>query len=147
MPLPTISGEFRVAADPELRYAASGVAVCKIRAVASHRKKNDDDTWVDSNTLWTSLTIFKDAAEHAAESFEKGDLVVVTGRIELQEWEKDGVKNRAANVLVDSIGHSTRWATSKATKVERSGGGDGQRKKQTDNDPWAAPDQSDEPPF
>lgn len=144
MSLPTVSGEFRIATDPELRFSPNGVAVCKLRAVASHRKKVDDE-WKDTNTLWTSLTMFKEQAEHAAESFEKGDLVVVTGRIELQEWEKDGHTNRAANILVDSIGHSTRWATSKATKVERSGGGGGGQS--SGNDPWAAPDQNDEPPF
>lgn len=150
MALPAVHGEFRVAADPDLRFAPSGIAICSIRAVASSRKKNESDEWVDDKTCWTSLTLFKEAAENAVESFQKGDLVVVSGRIEIQEWEKDGHKNRAANILVDSIGHSVRFATSKATKAERRGGGGGggqQRSSAPAEDPWAGAPQDDEPPF
>lgn len=109
MALPTISHEFRIVADPELRFAPSGVAVCKIRMVASRRKQVDGE-WQDTNTFWITGTAFKELAENIAENFSKGDLAVVSGQIETQEWEQDGQKRSAPALLIEAIGKSLRFA-------------------------------------
>lgn len=147
--LPQVTGEFRVATDPELRFTPSGVAVCNMRAVASSRKKNAQDEWVDDKTCWVSLVGFKQQAENMAESFEKGNLVVVVGRIETNEWtDKDDNKRISFNLLVDSIGPAVKWDAARVVKVDRQSGESSQSKSAPADDPWAgSPPQDDEPPF
>lgn len=149
--LPSINGEFRLAADPELRFAPSGVAVCGMRLVASKRKQNEAGEWVDDKVFWVKGTCFRDVAEHAAESFEKGDLVIILGTIETEEWTTEGGEKRSAPaILINEIGPSARFRTFAhgAGRTERSGGGSSRPA-----DPWAtgggeaAPTNNDEPPF
>jgi single-strand DNA-binding protein len=156
--LPQVMGEFRVVADPTLRFAPSGMAICKLRAVASSRKKQDDGEWVDDKTCWVNLTGFKKAAENMAETFVKGDLVTVTGRVQTEDWEdSDGNKRTSVEVVVDSIGAAVTWTPAKIARTERgsssqsssssSGGGASRSQSRDEVDPWATPAQDDAPPF
>lgn len=141
MSLPTIAGEFTVAADPDLKFAAeSGKAVARVRLVANSRKK-EGDQWVDDKTLWMSGTAFGTTAENIAESIVRGSQVNVIGRLQTDEWQdKDtGQKRSATALVIDSIGLSLRFDPAK--KVEKAQG-----EKAAANDPWQAAG-SDEPPF
>lgn len=147
--LPQVMGEFRVAADPELRFAPSGTAVGKIRAVASSRKKEGDE-WVDDKVCWVNLLGFKQVAENMAESFAKGDLVVVNGRLQTEDWEdKEGVKRTTMTIVVDSIGPSVRWSAARSLGGERKGEkkSSGDAPSSPQDDPWATGPASEEPPF
>lgn len=152
--LPTVTGEFRAGADPTLRFAPSGVAVSELRAVASSRKKDEDGKWVDDKSVWVTITTFRQLAENVAETITKGDLVVVSGKLQVEEWEdKDGAKRTSVKVIADHIGPALAYATAKVSKTERreSGGSQQQTPQGQDHgDPWAAPastTQTEEPPF
>lgn len=144
MALPQVSIEGRCAIDPELRYAPSGIAVTRLRLVASSRKKDENDQWVDDRQLWIDVTAFRQLAENVAESVAKGDLVVVNGKLQTDEWEKDGEKRSKIALLADSV------SVSLAFRTVRHGEGKAARSTSTEqaNDPWASsPSQVDEPPF
>jgi single-strand DNA-binding protein len=152
--LPQVHGEFRIGADPELRFAPSGVAVCKARAVASSRKKTEGGEWVDDKTCWVYLVGFKRMAENMAESLEKGHLVTVIGKVSTDEWEdREGNKRTSINVVVDSIGPAITWDPARVMKGERQQGGGGGQQQQSSpqEDPWAtgpsSEPQAEEPPF
>jgi single-strand DNA-binding protein len=150
--LPVVTGEFRVVADPDLRFAPSGVAVGKIRAVASSRKKNEDGEWVDDKTCWVNLVCFKRLAENVAETFEKGDLVLVTGKLQPEDWEdKDGNKRTSVNIIVDTIGPSVTFNAARPMRGERSSNSGGNQSSgqapAPSSDPWSTGNASDEPPF
>lgn len=150
MALPQVTGEMRVVADPELRFAPSGMAVGTVRLVSNSRKKNAAGEWEDDQVCWVRGVLFKQQAENMVESVSKGDLVVVTGRLHTDEYEKDGVKRTSVELLLDEIGVSLRWATAKATKAERKQGSTsgGSSRPAVADDPWATPGaQSDDPPF
>lgn len=152
--LPTIHGEFRMGTDPELRFTPSGVAVASFRAVASSRKEEPKGSgnWVDDKSAWVKVTAFQQLAENIAESLLKGMLVVIDGRLEIEEWEdRDGAKRQTPNILVNTIGPALKYATAKVSKVESQGAQQQSSSRQQtsrDDDPWAAPPaQNDEPPF
>lgn len=109
MALPTVASEFRLATEPELRFSQSGTAVVKMRLVASSQKKQEDGTWKDERTVWLGATAFGQLAEHIADTFDKGDLVIVTGRLVTEEWEKDGQKRSEVRLIVDAAGPSIRF--------------------------------------
>lgn len=156
MALPTISGTARLTDDVELRFAASGMAIAKVRLAFNSRKKDDAGNWVDDSVFFINGTLFKQAAENAAEAFQRGQEVVVTGRLKTDQWEsKEGEKRSAPSLLIDSIGPAVnQFQTASVRKLERGSSGSAPRGG-GDADPWAsaAPagggrsNFSDEPPF
>ena len=107
--------------DPELRFTPSGIALASIRLAVSRRYKDLNDEWQEE-TLFSRGTLWRDAAENCAESLTKGARVIVSGRLELNQWEtQDGDKRSEIRGSVDEIGPSLRWATAAVTRSPRAG--------------------------
>lgn len=145
--LPYVTMEGTVVADPELRFSPSGVAVGSFRLVANGRKLDKDkNEWVDDKVLWMRVVCFRQLAENAVESLRKGDLAVVTGKINTDEWEdKDGVKRSAVQLVADSVAASLQFRPipHSAGRAERSS-----VTEPPASDPWTTGGgQADEPPF
>lgn len=145
--LPLIHMEGTVVADPELRFAPSGVAVGSFRMVANGRKfDKDKNEWVDDKVLWMRVVCFRQLAENVVESLRKGDLAMVIGKISTDEWEdKDGVKRSAVQLVADSVGASLQFRTVAhgSGRAERTPAG-----ATAGPDPWATGGgQPEEPPF
>lgn len=76
-------------ADPEMRVTTSGKSVASFR-IANNRRYGDTE-----KTTYADCTAFSGTADFVDEYMEKGSRVVVTGRLEMREWEdKDTHKNR-----------------------------------------------------
>lgn len=149
MALPTISGTARLTQDPELRFAASGMAICKVNLAFNSRKKDEAGNWVDDSVFFVNATLFKQAAENAAEAFQRGQEVVITGRLKTDQWEsKEGEKRSAPSLLIDSIGPAVnQFQTAQVRKLERGSSGSAPRGG-GEQDPWAsAAPADDSPPF
>jgi single-strand DNA-binding protein len=134
--------------DPELRFTPSGVAMAKIRLAVNRRWRGQDGEWQE-NTSFFSGTIWREQAEQAAESLQKGARVIVTGRLEQRSWETEqGEKRSVVEVQVDEIGPSLRWATATVNKTQRQDSwSDGNRSAET-TAPAARDDYGpDEAPF
>lgn len=111
--------------DPELRFTPSGVALAKIRFAVNRRYQDRNGEWQEDTSFFGG-TLWRDAAENAAESLTKGARVIVTGRLEQRTWEtQEGDKRSVVEVAIDEIGPSLRWATATVTKSPRSGDGFG----------------------
>jgi single-strand DNA-binding protein len=62
--------------------------------------------------------VWRDQAEHAAQSLAKGSRVVVVGRLQHRTWTaEDG---SAVEVVAEELGPSLRWATATTTWATRS---------------------------
>lgn len=111
--------------DVELRFTPGGAAVAKFR-VASTPRTFDKQTneWKDGESLFLSCSVWRQAAEHVAESLAKGMRVIVQGRLKQRSYEdREGVKRTVYELDVDEIGPSLRNATARVTKASGSGGG------------------------
>ena len=104
--------------DPELRFTANGVAVGSFRlAVTQRRYDQQAGTWKDGETSFVRVNIWRDQAEHVADSLGKGDRAVVVGRLRTRTWETpEGEKRQVTEVDADEVAPSLRFATA---KVER----------------------------
>jgi single-strand DNA-binding protein len=123
--LPRITLEGRVVAEPELRFGQSGTPICRMRIVAQDRRfdKQAND-WVDGDTLWMDVTVFKQLAENCVESITKGDQVVVTGKIKTEEWDDrdTGQKRSKVAMVADTVSASLQFRVlphAGATHAER----------------------------
>ena len=115
--------------DPELRFTPSGVAMAKIRMAVNRRWRGQDGEWQE-NTSFFGGTVWREQAEQAAESLQKGMRVIVTGRLEQRSWETEqGDKRSVVEVQIDEIGPSLRWATATVNKTTRSDGDFGQQRR------------------
>jgi Single-strand binding protein family len=65
---------------PELRYTPNGTQVANFRLAVTARVK-DGDTWRDGETSFFRVNVWRQLAEHVAESLAKGDWAVVIGRL------------------------------------------------------------------
>ena len=138
--------------DPELRFTPSGVALAKIRLAVNRRWRDQQDQWQEETSFFGG-TLWREAAENAAESLQKGMRVIVTGRLEQRTWEtQEGDKRSIVEVAIDEVGPSLRWATASVTKTAKTGdwaGGDAADKSSQAPVPAAAPagGAPDEAPF
>src|SRR4030095_13611559 len=110
--------------DPELRFTPNGAAVASF-TVASTPRTLDRNTneWKDGEALFLRCSIWRQAAEHVAESLHKGDRVVVEGRLKQRSFEtREGEKRTVIELDVDEIGPSLRYATAKVVRAARGAG-------------------------
>ena len=91
-----------VTRDPELRYLASGSAVCELGMAMNRRYKDKDGNWVDEPT-YVDVTLWARTAEIAGEYLSKGSPVLIEGHLKLDSWEKDGKKNYKLKVVGDTM--------------------------------------------
>jgi single-strand DNA-binding protein len=114
-------------ADPELRFTPSGAAVANF-TVASTPRTFDRQTneWKDGEALFLNCSVWRQAAENAAESLVRGMRVIVSGRLKARSYEtREGEKRTVFEIDVDEVGPSLRYATAKVSKTSRSGSGGG----------------------
>jgi single-strand DNA-binding protein len=113
--------------DPELRFTPSGAAVAKFRIASTPRTLDKaSGEWKDGEPLFLACNIWRDAAEHVAESLQRGARVIVQGRLRQRSYEtREGEKRTVYELEVDEIGPSLRYATAKVQRMSRSGGGGG----------------------
>ncbi|MGC1212979.1 MAG: single-stranded DNA-binding protein [Micromonospora sp.] len=131
--------------DPELRFTPSGAAVAKFRVASTPRFMDKaSGEWKDGEPLFLACTVWRQAAEHVAESLQRGARVIVSGRLRQRSYEtREGEKRTVIELEVDEIGPSLRYATAKVQKMSRSGGGGfggggGQGGGGNSDDPWAS---------
>ncbi|WP_278313919.1 single-stranded DNA-binding protein [Lolliginicoccus levis] len=153
-------------ADPELRFTPAGAAVATFTVASTPRRFNaQSNQWEDGEALFLRCNIWRQAAEHVAESLNKGMRVIVNGRLRQRSFEtREGEKRTVIELEVDEVGPSLKYATAKVNRVSRPdggqaaqggrGGGFGAAPAAPANDPWgSAPPasgfagQGDEPPF
>lgn len=100
----TITIHGNVGQEPELKFTPSGMAVVTFTIADTYGR---DDK---KKTTWHNVTAFSKLAENIAASINKGDSIVVTGRLEQEEYtKKDGTKGKSTRVIADEAGVSLRW--------------------------------------
>lgn len=110
--------------SPELRFTPSGAAVAKFTVAHTPRipDRANPGQYVDGEATFLGCTVWRDQAEHVAESLTKGARVIVVGRLRTERWDdKTTGEKRSRMVLdVEEVGPSLRWATASPQKMTRS---------------------------
>jgi single-strand DNA-binding protein len=109
-------------ADPELRFTPSGAAVASFTIACTPRTFDKTrNEWRDGDALFLRGSVWREVAEHVAESLTKGMRVIATGRLKQRSYQdNEGVKRTVIELEVDEIGPSLRYATAKVSKAARS---------------------------
>jgi single-stranded DNA-binding protein len=71
--------------------------------------------------------VWRQLAEHAAQSLAKGGRVMVTGRLKSRSWETpEGDKRLVVEVEADEVASSLRWAVAKPQRAANGSKGKGE---------------------
>ncbi|HEV2919823.1 MAG TPA: single-stranded DNA-binding protein [Actinomycetota bacterium] len=94
--------------NPELRHTESGIPRAMFRVAVSGRREQE--------ASFFTVVVWRDQAEHVAESLSKGSRVVVVGRLQQRTWTaEDGSARSVVEVVAEELGPSLRWATTTTT--------------------------------
>jgi single-strand DNA-binding protein len=82
--------------DPEVRYTDGGIARAMSRVAVSGRREQE--------ASFFTVVVWRDQAEHAAQSLAKGSRVVVMGRLQQRSWTaEDGSARSVVEVVRDHL--------------------------------------------
>ena len=116
--------------DPELRYTTGGHGVASF-CLAVNRRYQVNGEWQEQVSFF-NIVAWGDLGENAAASLNKGNRVIITGRLEQRSYEtKEGEKRNVTEVIADELGPSLRWAQVQIERISRddaaarTGGGGG----------------------
>jgi single-strand DNA-binding protein len=107
--------------NPELKYTPNGAAVANFRIAVTARVR-DGEGWRDGDTSFFRINVWRQLAEHVADSLSKGDRAVLIGRLKSRSWETpEGDKRSVVEVEADEVAPSLRWAIVKPERAARNG--------------------------
>lgn len=89
----------RLTRSPEVRYSqgAEPVAVARYTLAVNRRFKRKDEPEAD----FIPCVALGKSGEFAEKYFRKGQLVAVTGRLQVRSWDKDGERRYATEVIIE----------------------------------------------
>ena len=98
-----ISLQGLVATTPRTVTTKDGFPLTSFRLVSAARRFNREIAqWEDSNTNWYTIIGFRRIAENMASSLEKGQRVVLQGRLRVKDW--DNGEKTGTTVEVEVLG-------------------------------------------
>ena len=106
-----------VATAPKHIVTSEGLPITSFRLASTQRRfDRSQEKWIDGETNWYTITAFRQLAVHAAGSIEKGQRVVLSGRLRIRDWENGERTGTTVDIEADALGHDLSWGTSVFTR-------------------------------
>ncbi len=105
----------RLTRDAELKYTSGGMAVCNFSLATNKKVKGEEKAIFWDCQMWNN-------AEKLNQYLTKGKLIQVMGTMDIDEWEKDGVKKSKPKItilLIDFLSSGDKAPTDKPTIKEQ----------------------------
>jgi single-strand DNA-binding protein len=120
--------------DPEVRYTPNGSAVANFAIAVNRKYKQGDET--KEEVSYIDIVVFGKQAESCGQYINKGDSVLIDGRLQQRRWDdkETGQKRNKIEVVAQSVNFMPK----------RSSGG-GQAHAQAEPAPEAPVDEGDIP--
>lgn len=89
----------RLVRDPEVRYSQSAepIAVTRFTIAVNRRFKRENEPDAD----FINCVSFGKTGEFIGKYFQKGNMILVTGRIQTGSYEKDGIRHYTTDIAVE----------------------------------------------
>lgn len=92
-----------VGLDPEVRTLETGVKVARVRLATTERIFNRQTNETTEHTEWHTITLWRGLAEVVDKFVRKGSQLYIEGRLRSREWERDGQKHYATEIVADDM--------------------------------------------
>jgi single-strand DNA-binding protein len=88
--------------DPEVRYTPNGIAVASFAIAVNRKYKQGDET--KEEVSYIDIVVFGKQAESCGQYINKGDSVLIDGRLQQRRWEtEEGQKRSKVEVVAQSV--------------------------------------------
>ena len=87
-----------VGKDPEIRSTGGGTTVASFSIATSYKAKDREEM-----TTWHNITAFGRTAEIVRDYVRKGSKLYVEGRLDNQQWEREGQKHYKTVIVVNEL--------------------------------------------
>lgn len=152
----TVKFTGNIGSEPELRFTNGGKAVVGFSLAISDKWKDRDGEWQEESA-WLRVTAWDELAENAVASLNKGDRVIVTGKLSIRTYtNRDDEEKTSVEIKADDIGVSLKRAQCVVERIARTnasskGSSKGGKRPEPEPDyapePDASPSYGDEEPF
>ena len=88
----------RLTRNPELRYTPSGTPVVNFSLAVNRRYRQAEDQ--KEEVCYVDIVVFGRQAENCGQYLNKGDGVIVDGRLQQRRWETDDGQKRSKHEVV-----------------------------------------------
>ncbi|KDN82744.1 single-stranded DNA-binding protein [Kitasatospora cheerisanensis] len=101
------------ASNVTYRETTGGVAVASFRLAATERRYDRErGDWADGETTWVTVVAWRRLAVNLVGSVNKGDPVVVSGRLRVREWGEEASRRTEVEIDARAVGHDLTRGTS-----------------------------------
>ncbi|MBN9176276.1 MAG: single-stranded DNA-binding protein [Microbacterium sp.] len=141
----TISITGNLTSAPERIEVAGGVTMVRF-GLASTERRLDGGVWTDVHTNYYNVAVFRKLAEHAYRSLERGQRVIVVGKLKVRPWESNGRTGTSMDLEASSLGPDLMFGVATFTKTTRLAGQGEAPAPEPEPEPepsWAAPGAAD----
>ena len=89
--------------DPEIRYTPSGVAVANFTIATTEKWKDKNSGEMQEKTEWHRIVAWRRLGEICGEYLSKGRQVYIEGKLQTNQWEKDGVTRYTTEIVATEM--------------------------------------------
>jgi len=106
-----------VATTPRHLVTSEGLPITSFRLASTQRRYDRGaQKWIDGETNWYTVTAFRQLAVNVVGSVNKGQRVVVSGKLRVRDWESGDRAGTTVEIDADALGHDLAWGTSVFTR-------------------------------
>jgi single-strand DNA-binding protein len=105
---------------PSVDVTNNGAVRARFRIASTERRYDaTTDSWQDGESVFIQVTCWRRLAQNVGNSLDKGDRVIVSGR--LRQWiaEKDGVRRTVHEIEADAVGPDLQRAVATISRPRR----------------------------
>ena len=116
-----------LAINPEMTYVGEGdnrVARTSLVVISNKRRKDRETGEIKERTTRVRWTLWRDQAENAVKFLKKGSHVAIEGRMENNDYEKDGQTVYSDQYVCEEIEYLDSKAEADARSQRAAAGGD-----------------------
>lgn len=92
-----------VGADPEVKTLDNGTKMARIRIATTERVYIKEKNETKELTEWHSVTLWRGLADVVDKYIRKGSQVYIEGKLRTRDYEKNGVKCFATEILAEDM--------------------------------------------
>ncbi len=120
--------------DPDVRYTPGGTPVTTLSVAVNSRYKQGDEA--KEEVLFIDAVVFGKQAESCGQYLNKGNPVLVEGRLRERRWEYEGQKKSKHEVIANNVRFLPKKDTRQSSGAGSSAGDVTQPDEFTDTEPF-----------
>lgn len=107
-----------IATTPRHLVTQEGLPITSFRLASAQRRfDKNQNKWIDADTNWFTVSVFRQLAINAAQSLSKGDRVVLHGKLRVRDWDNGERSGTTVEIEADSLGQDLNWGVSQFTRT------------------------------